>query len=108
MDIYKTERFLNSLDDTIIEKRINIFTNVETIFGIVILFDGISYSEVGSIDLQSKDVHSAVNEWRLKQPEIVLKLAPKIASIRKKQKFEEKERKPKVIKKPWYKRLFVK
>lgn len=100
MDIFKIERYLNSLDDTIVERRHNIFTNEIKFFGVLELFDGIVHSEIGSIELQSKDVHSAVNEWRLKNSEVLAKLAPKIVSIRKKQKSKENK------KQSWYKKLF--
>lgn len=98
MDIFKIQRYVNSIDDTVIEKRLNIFTNEIKFVGIISLFDGVVYSEVGAVDLQSKDVHSAVNEWRLQHKEVLLKLAPSIAAIRKNQLKKEKR--------PWYKKLF--
>lgn len=120
MDIFRIERYLNSIDDIAIEKRFNIFTNETKYVGIISLFDGVTYAEVGAVDLQSKDIHSAMNEWRLRHQEVLLKLAPTIASIRKKQQKGEEDREKQkekehrqLVKKlknkqSWFKRLFVK
>ena len=83
MNIYRAERYYNSEDDSIIELRINIFTKEIQFVGVVVFNDGTSFTELGVVKLQSQDIFSAVNEWRLKHPEIIKQLNSSISTLKK-------------------------
>lgn len=81
MNIFKIDRFINDLDNTMVERRTNESTGDVSYWGVIEITDGVSMSEVGSVQLQSIDIYSATNEWRLKHADTLRSLLPKLNDI---------------------------